>query len=146
MTMDRSFGLFMVRCRCGELRRGEDVMMTDALAFDLRVYDPGAPLFATLKKPGDPTQGLDVVLAPSDPGWLDAYMSSDNMQSDGKGLVGQKNSNQNVMYPYVGQGAYVDLGYGYNSRFSPPGLPFPRYSSSFASLCRSMVLWFDSQC
>ncbi len=24
-------------------RRGEDVMMTDVLAFDLRVYDPGAP-------------------------------------------------------------------------------------------------------
>ena len=23
-------------------RRGEDVMMTDVLAFDLRVYDPGA--------------------------------------------------------------------------------------------------------
>src|SRR5262249_18288947 len=27
-------------------RRGEDVMMTDALAFDLRVFDPGAPLYA----------------------------------------------------------------------------------------------------
>ena len=26
-------------------RRGEDVMMTDVLAFDVRVYDPGAPLF-----------------------------------------------------------------------------------------------------
>ena len=30
-------------------RRGEDVMLTDVLAFDLRVFDPGAPLFATRK-------------------------------------------------------------------------------------------------
>ncbi|CAN0365783.1 unnamed protein product, partial [Ectocarpus sp. 4 AP-2014] len=27
----------------GGSRRGDDVMMTDALSFDLRVYDPGAP-------------------------------------------------------------------------------------------------------
>ncbi len=53
-------------------RRGEDVMMTDALAFDLRVFDPGAPIFATVKKPVDltkPQPELDVVLTPSDPGW-----------------------------------------------------------------------------
>ena len=31
-------------------RRGQDVMMSDVLAFDLRVYDPAAPLFATVKK------------------------------------------------------------------------------------------------
>ena len=34
------------------MRRGEDVMMTDVLAFDLRVYDPGAPMFATWKDTG----------------------------------------------------------------------------------------------
>ena len=28
-------------------RRGEDVMLTDVLAFDLRVFDPGAPIFRT---------------------------------------------------------------------------------------------------
>ena len=133
-------------------RRGQDVMMTDVLAFDLRVYDPGAPMFATVKVPGlalsDPKQSLDIVLTPSDPGWLDAYMSSDNMQPNGKGAIGQANSLSTVTYPYVGQGAYVDLGYGYNSRWNPPGLPYPKYASSFAS---SADPWFlcstlNSQC
>ena len=52
-------------------RRGEDVMMTDVLAFDLRVYDPGAPVFASVKMPATGTSQavLDVVLTPSDPGW-----------------------------------------------------------------------------
>jgi type II secretory pathway pseudopilin PulG len=120
-------------------RRGEDVMMTNALAFDLRVYDPGAPMFATLKKPGDPTQGLDVVLTPSDPGWLDAYMHNDNMKPNGTGSIGNNNAGTNVMYPYVGQGAYVDLGYGFNTRNKPPALPTPTYALSFAS---SAASWF----
>jgi hypothetical protein len=44
-------------------RRGEDVMLTNALAFDVRAFDPGAPLFRHL-----PT---DTMLTPSDPGWLE---------------------------------------------------------------------------
>ena len=59
-------------------RRGEDVMMTDVLAFDLRVYDPGAPMFATVKTPATHRHrpSLDVVLTPSDPGWRGtAYMA-----------------------------------------------------------------------
>ncbi len=43
-------------------RRGEDVMLTDALGFDLRVYDPGAPLFAHTD--------TETILEPSDPAWL----------------------------------------------------------------------------
>jgi len=53
----------------------------DVLAFDLRVYDSERPIFATLRYRfalSDPKQSLDVILTPSDPGWLDAYMSSDN--------------------------------------------------------------------
>ncbi len=50
-------------------RQGEDVQLTDVLAFDLRVFDPGAPLFATWIDPKDQSKGLDVVLTPSDPGW-----------------------------------------------------------------------------
>jgi Prokaryotic N-terminal methylation motif len=42
-------------------RRGEDVMLTNALAFDLRVYDPGAPLYLHA--------ATGTVLEPSDPGW-----------------------------------------------------------------------------
>lgn len=126
-------------------RRGEDVMLTNVLAFDLRVYDPGAPLFATWKDPTDQTKGLDVVLTPSDPGWRGttlkngtdgAYFSSDNMGS-ATGI-----GTNNKTFPYVGQGAYVDLGYGYDATFKSPNgplFPSPKYAASFAS---STAPWF----
>ena len=94
-------------------RRGEDVMITNALAFDLRVYDPGAPLF------GHTPTGT--VLEPSDPGWYRAYASNDNMKNNGSGKIG----NGNAAYPYIGQGAYVDLGYGFDTR--------PAFLNSLAS-------------
>lgn len=116
-------------------RRGEDVMLTDALGFDLRVYDPGAPLFATVKVAGlaltDPAQSLDVVLAPSDPGWRIAYQSADNTTGSGSSLtslIGKNNSKAGVVYPYVGQGAYVDLGYGFS--LLNPVFYSPDFSSS----------------
>src|SRR6185369_5991702 len=77
-------------------RRGQDVQMSDVLAWDLRVYDPGAPMFASVKTvatSGAPAV-LDTVLTPSDPGWRGtpgtpagsapngsdgAYMGLDNM-------------------------------------------------------------------
>jgi type II secretory pathway pseudopilin PulG len=120
-------------------RRGEDVMMTNVLAFDLRVYDPGAPMFATRKLPYDSTKGLelDVVLTPTDPGWLNAYMHSDNMGATGG--IGHNNSPANITFPFVGQGAYVDMGYGYNTRYNPPGLPAPQYFTDFST---SAAPWF----
>lgn len=122
-------------------RRGEDVILTDVLAFDLRVFDPAAPMFATRKLPYDSQKGLelDVVLAPSDPGWLNAYMSNDNMVSGSVGFRTSSQLNSSVVYPYVGQGAYVDMGYGYDSRYSPPNLPYPSYAPAFAS---SAAPWF----
>jgi hypothetical protein len=113
-------------------RRGEDVMMTDVLAFDLRAYDPGAPMFATRKVPNSTTNfELDVVLTPSDPGWRGtppygtdgAYLDSDNMGNPGKGIYNQSGPR----FQYVGQGAYVDLGYGYDFRFNTPKFPLPYY-------------------
>ncbi|MAT70762.1 MAG: hypothetical protein CMJ58_14705 [Planctomycetaceae bacterium] len=41
-------------------RRGQDLMLNDALAFDVRVYDPGAPLLQTATG----------VFQPGDPGWV----------------------------------------------------------------------------
>ena len=41
-------------------RKGDDVMLNDVLAFDLRVYDPGAPLVSINNGP---------VLEPADAGW-----------------------------------------------------------------------------
>jgi prepilin-type N-terminal cleavage/methylation domain-containing protein len=111
-------------------RRGQDVVMTDVLGFDLRVYDPGAPLFQHL--------ATGTVLTPSDPGWRGlppdgtggAYFHTDNMGST-TGI-----GSDIAAFPFVGQGAYVDMGYGYDARFSGlnPKLffPNPRYKSSSA--------------
>ncbi len=72
-------------------RQGEDVMLSDVLAFDLRVFDPGAPLFDYL--------GLGVVVEPSSDSVFTAAAAP----------------------PYVpiGYGAFVDLGwdesYSYNA-------------------------------
>ncbi len=71
-----------------EARQGEDVMLNDVLAFDLRVFDPGAPLFDYLN------QGFIVEPSP------DAVFDTIATQTP------------------VGYGAFVDLGwdndYDYN--------------------------------
>jgi prepilin-type N-terminal cleavage/methylation domain-containing protein len=127
-------------------RRGEDVMMTGALGFDVRVYDPGAPLFATRQTPGDPSSPLDVVLTPSDPGWRGlpplgaggAYMHVDNMKPNGTGKIGTSGTT----FPYVGQGAYVDMGYGYDARFDEPLLPIPDNNYHPGNFGSSGPAWF----
>jgi hypothetical protein len=134
-------------------RRGEDVMMTDVLAFDLRVYDPGAPIFATIRKLATPTTPIeyDVVLTPSDPGWRGsaptgadgAYMSIDNMGNT-NGIGGNTSPPTPTSVLYVSQGAYVDMGYGYDPRFQLSGQPLgmfptPKYASNYAS---SVAPWF----
>jgi type II secretory pathway pseudopilin PulG len=136
-------------------RRGEDVMMTDVLAFDLRVYDPGAPVFAARKSPGSTTDfDLDTVVTPSDPGWRGAapdgaggayFDNNDHMRAAGDGKIGNGNKN----YQFVCQGAYVDMGYGYDKDFhidyshtpSPytPYFPKPVYAPAFDA---SVESWF----
>jgi hypothetical protein len=106
-------------------RRGEDVMMTGALGFDVRVYDPGAPLFRHVL--------TDTVLEPSDQGWrgdpstVGAYLHQDNMGSATG--IGTGSST----FQYVGQGAYVDMGYGYDPRWDPPDFRFPVYHPNLGS-------------
>jgi len=71
----------------GDDRQGEDAILNDVLAFDLRVFDPGAPL---RRNPQPPTGGPDepfTTLEPSDAGWDAA--------------VGVK----------IGFGSYVDMGW-----------------------------------
>jgi len=117
-------------------RRGEDVMLTDALGFDLRVYDPGAPLFAH--------RDTETVLEPTDPAWTAAYMSDDNLNTNGSSSIGRNNAG-NPQFPFVGQGAYVDLGYGFDARRQalvpplPTQLPSPQFASAFST---AMVPWF----
>jgi hypothetical protein len=121
-------------------RKGEDVMLTDALGFDLRVYDPGAPLFAH--------SATETVLEPTDPAWLDAITHRDNRNvtnNVNSSLLGKNNADSNATFPLVGQGAYVDLGYGFNKRapeLTPPWnalLPTPIYAPAFST---AIAPWF----
>jgi type II secretory pathway pseudopilin PulG len=99
-------------------RRGEDVMMTGALAFDLRIYDPGAPIYLETT--------TSTVLTPTDPGWGFAY-DADVPNPDQ--IVDGTNA-----YNFVGQGAYVDMGYGF-------GRLIPR---SFFGAASGTIPWFFS--
>lgn len=109
-------------------RRGEDVMLTSTLAFDVRLYDPGAPLFRHVAS--------ETILEPCDQGWrgdpttVGAYLHADNM---GSGAIGT-NATNTATFQYVGQGAYVDLGYGYDPRWvQKPQFDPPVYHANFAS-------------
>jgi hypothetical protein len=109
-------------------RRGEDVMLTGALAFDLRVFDPGAPLFGMREPLGSATSPIGVVLEPSDAGYTAAYLHIDNSGANGIGFGGNS-------FPLLGQGAYVDMGYGFSMQLRPPGMMnAPRFASASAAL------------
>jgi prepilin-type N-terminal cleavage/methylation domain-containing protein len=106
-------------------RRGQDVMMTEVLGFDVRVYDPGAPLYGRRDVPGDPNSPL-TVLQPSDPGWKFATHT----------IVGSPWSSS---FEFMGQGAYVDMGYA----FGVPNLPSPPSPPFTVSASKSWTLpWF----
>jgi len=110
-------------------------MLSDVLAFDLRVYDPGAPLFGEVSS--------ETVLEPTDPGWTAAYIHSDNMDNgSASGAIGNRNGTTTVQFPFVGQGAFVDLGYGYDARRPPAfvNLPSPVFAAAYSS--SAVTPWF----
>jgi prepilin-type N-terminal cleavage/methylation domain-containing protein len=107
-------------------RRGQDVMMTSALAFDVRIYDPGAPLFGMRDVPGDVSSRINLVLSPSDAGYTAAYLHADNTGPNGIGSGA-------TAFPFVGQGAYVDMGYGLSMQLNPPQMMnAPKFAGSAA--------------
>lgn len=108
----------------GGSRRGDDVMMTDALSFDLRVYDPGAPTYAyylpgTYSGGNNPTERADQVVGPGDPGWVSAYYQDVNGSQIGDLLPGLSST---TPFQFQRQGGYVDLAYGL-SYLSPTATP-----------------------
>jgi len=87
-------------------RLGEDVILTNVLSFDVRIWDPTAIIVvdpsatpAAYLSPGDPAPGYG--LAPPSTG--NSYARA--MIEYGKGTLG---------YGPVARGAYVDLNYAYN--------------------------------
>jgi hypothetical protein len=117
-------------------RRGEDVMMTDAVAFDVRVYDPGAPLFGYREDLSNPSNMT--ILEPSDPGWTAAYAYGPD---NGSGTNIGFNTSPTAKFPLTGQGAYVDMGYGFSRQLPPPSGPGMLNTPKFFSA--SMIYpWF----
>jgi type II secretory pathway pseudopilin PulG len=92
-------------------RVGEDVVLTNVIGFDVKVWDPGAVLLPGINANGTPADLTDdgpipgVALAPGDLGYRLAWTH----YTAGTVAV-------------VGMGAYVDLGHGYGtSAFAGPG-------------------------
>lgn len=93
-------------------RAGEDIILTNVLSFDVKVWDPTAPILldadgTTVLLPGDPGPGYGLPTS--------AY---------GAALVAAVTTPARI----IGHGAYVDLNYGFNvsgvpSTFSGPGDP-----------------------
>lgn len=87
-------------------RRGQDLMLSDALAFDIQVFDPQAPSYAVrpnvsvvLNSDDVSDPGLDLTtVGPGSIGWLRAAV-----------LTSQSNFNDQPLA--VSAGNYVDLGY-----------------------------------
>jgi len=81
----------------------DDVMLTNVIGFDVKAWDPGAPLYSRTVR-GSST--YNVTVAPGDPGFT--------------------TSGARV----VGYGAYVDLGYLPNYT-APRGVPQPRFNDGY---------------
>jgi hypothetical protein len=86
-------------------RAGEDVILTNVLAFDVRVFDPEAPIPLA-----GTTTGSNTALVPGDPGYAGAYLTSAALNP-----------------PAFAYGGYVDLGNGTMTPNNPPK-PVSRFS------------------
>ena len=85
-------------------RLGDDVLLTNVLAFDVQVWDPGAPVYI-------PSSG-SLAVEPSDPGWFNAFTSGGTL---------------------AGYGAYVDLGYDFSNAANAPNSVFKLVNPSTKS-------------
>jgi type II secretory pathway component PulJ len=86
-------------------REGEDVILTNVVAFDVRVFDPEAPIPLPL--------GQNTPLVPGDPGYGAAYLAAASLTP-----------------PSFAYGGYVDLGNGTMEPGNPPNkqVPVSRFS------------------
>ena len=100
-------------------RFGEDVMISQVLAFDVKVFDPLVPIgfFDGAANdvgdeqslvPGDPAYSLALLLGPDGQPGQDTVDDDGQNGTDDQGELGWPGSDDNV----AGQGAFVDLFYG----------------------------------
>lgn len=99
--------------RSGTYRFGDDVVLTNVLSFDVKVWDPGAPIFqvvSNVETPDGEPQQTGVVL-PGEIGYLPSRL---------RGALGWfMRDPQNDFSQLVGFGAYVDLFYMANNLGDP---------------------------
>jgi type II secretory pathway pseudopilin PulG len=99
---------------------GEDRLLSELLAFDVRVFDPTAPVLAD----ADPIANSVGTLQPGDAGWNEAVAASHDL---------------------VGLGAYVDLGYNrylttpVTTQFSGAAAVHPALSAADATAYRTAL-------
>lgn len=86
----------------------EDAVMSHVLEFDVKGWDPGAPLFQ-VNEPSTPSAAAprSVVLAPGDPGWV----MPNNRGALNRFLATSYNPAGDGAVRLAGFGAYVDLNY-----------------------------------
>ncbi|MDA1055706.1 MAG: prepilin-type N-terminal cleavage/methylation domain-containing protein, partial [Planctomycetota bacterium] len=81
----------------GNAHRGEDIVLVNALAFDVKVYDPGAPV-------GIDPSGVEAVV-PGDPGFAHSSKPVNGVDLYFDGMAITK------WFLPIGTGAYIDLNY-----------------------------------
>ncbi len=101
------------------IRLGDDVLLTNVLAFDVQVWDPGAPIFIETNS--------NTPLEPSDPGWANAATTWAN-PSNNYTYTAPPAAPTNTTQP-MAFGAYVDLGYGGTTYAPPAGRPQPLFAN-----------------
>ncbi|MEN0111940.1 MAG: hypothetical protein AAF805_14570, partial [Planctomycetota bacterium] len=118
-------------------RRGEDVVLTDALGFDLRLFDPGAPLFGY--HPGgyanDPEPAE--ILRPGEPAW---YAAAANADPPNTWEPNYSNLGPDTFVYQPKQGDYVDAGYGW-SPFLTAGSDLGRIAPANRFVSRAPNSW-----
>ena len=134
-------------------RIAEDVMLTNVIGFDVKVWDPGARLFYAVNDRGTPldlsddTSVTSVVVKPGDPGYALAFAHRVYYESSGAP------ASPGVTPSVVATGAYVDMGYAefplatYFPTADAPTLAIGRGMSSFSGpgdLRSQLVSWVDA--
>ena len=114
-------------------RHATDVVMNNVIGFDVKAWDPGAPLFRYRIQATNDQPARNIVLSPGDPGYAQAA-----------GIFFRNPQNGTVFR--VGYGAFVNLGYlpdgaawvrVNNQQVSgfvlsnPPGAPQPHFNNVF---------------
>ncbi len=109
-------------------RYADDVILTNVVGFDVKVWDSGAPIFQTQMRIGvQDAPPQTVTVAPGDPGYFDE-------------LKKYVNDLSNPNFQPVARGAFVDLGWSVDARewngqeYAPPGAQFARVGNVVSAL------------